>query len=142
VNALRNIHEALIVGGLLIDTQPVSPQPPVESDSSEIGRLDMSEWARTIDEIDGLIQQTIRDSLFALVDQRNLTVTDQFDTGRELIEEATEWAGTRINPVLAERIAEQPQPVRVHQEVRLRVLKTQSLNLPTPKSSRRGETCS
>jgi hypothetical protein len=126
VNALRKIHEALIVGGLLIDTQPVSPQPPVESDSREIGTLDMSEWARTIDEIDGRLQQTIRDGLFALVDQHKLTVTDQFDTGRELVEEASEWAGTRINPLLAEQIAQESQPVRVHQEVRLRVLRAQS----------------
>jgi hypothetical protein len=126
VNALRKIHEALIVGGLLIDTQPVSPQPPVESDSREIGTLDMSEWARTIDEIDGRLQQTIRDGLFAIVDQHKLTVTDQFDTGRELVEGASEWAGTRITPLLAEQIARESQPVRVHQEVRLRVFRAQS----------------
>jgi hypothetical protein len=126
VNALRKIHEALIVGGLLIDTQPVSPQPPVESDSREIGTLDMSEWARTIDEIDRLVRQTIRDGLFALVDQHRLTVIDQFDTGRELVEEASEWAGTRINPLLAKRIAQERQPVRIHQEVRLRVFQAHS----------------
>jgi hypothetical protein len=126
VNALRKIHEALVVGGLLIDTQPVSPQPPVESDSREIGTLDMSEWARTIDEIDRLVRQTIRDGLFALVDQHRLTVIDQFDTGRELVEEASEWAGTRIDPLLAEQIAQESQPVRVHQEVRLRVFRAQS----------------
>jgi hypothetical protein len=121
VNALRKIHEALIVGGLLIDTQPVSPEPPAESDSRQNGRLDMTEWARTIDEIDTLVQQTIRDGLFALVDQRSVTVTDQFDTGKELVEEASGWAGTRINPLLAKRIAQKQQPVRIHQEVRLRV---------------------
>ena len=126
MNALRKIHEALTVGGLLIDTQPVSSKPLVESDSSEIGRLDMSEWARTIDEIDRLIDRTIRDGLFALVDQHNVTVTDRFDTGRELVEEASEWAGTRIDPLLAEQIARERQPVRVHQEVRLRVFQAQS----------------
>jgi hypothetical protein len=126
VNALRKIHEALVVGGLLIDTQPVSPQPPVESDSREIGTLDMSEWARTIDEIDRLVRQTIGDGLFALVDQHRLTVIDQFDTGRELVEEASEWAGTRIDPLLAEQIARESQPARVYQEVRLRVFRAQS----------------
>jgi hypothetical protein len=126
VNALRKIHEALIVGGLLIDAQPVSPRPAVESASGEIGALDMSEWARTIDGIDRLIQQTIRDGLFALVDQRNLTVTDRFETGRELVEEASQWAGTRIDPLLAEQIARESQPFRIHQEVRLRVFQAQS----------------
>jgi hypothetical protein len=34
------------------------------------------------------------------------------------------WAGTHIDSALAERIASQQLPVRVHQEVRLRVLQT------------------
>jgi hypothetical protein len=124
VNALRKIHGALVAGGLVIDTQPVSPHPPVETDAGELGTLDMSEWARTIEEIDRLTEQTIRAGLFTVVDQRRLSVTDHFDTGAELVAEVREWAGTHIDPTQAERIARAKLPVRVHQEVRLRVLQT------------------
>jgi hypothetical protein len=53
VNALRTLHAALVPGGLVVDTQPVSTHPPVEADSGELGTLDMREWGRTSQEIDG-----------------------------------------------------------------------------------------
>jgi hypothetical protein len=124
VNALRKIHGSLVAGGVMIDTQPVSRHPPVETDAGELGTLDMSEWARTIEEIDRLTEQTISAGLFTVVDQRRLSVTDRFDTGAELVAEVREWAGTQIEPTLVERIARAKLPVRVHQEVRLRVLQT------------------
>ena len=124
MNALRNIHKALVTGGLLIDTQPVSSHPLAEADARRLGTLDMSEWAQTIDEIDRLTDETFRAGLFTVVDQRRFTVTDHFDTGAELVAEVRGWAGTHIDPALSEQIASRQQPVRVHQEVRLRVLRT------------------
>jgi hypothetical protein len=121
VNALRNIHEALVTGGLLIDTQPVSRRPRVEASSSELGRLDMSEWAGTIAQIDRLTEQTVRAGLFRLIREDRFTVTDQFPTGAELVAEVREWAGTQVDPTLAQRISRERRPVQVQQEVRLRV---------------------
>jgi hypothetical protein len=122
VHALRNIHKALRTGGLVIDTQPVSPHPLTKADAATLGALDMSEWARTIRRIDRLAEQSVRAGLFAIVAERGFTVTDRFDTGAELVAEASEWAGTHIDPMLAQRIAGQQRPVYVQQEVRLRVL--------------------
>jgi hypothetical protein len=124
VNALRKIHGALVAGGVVIDTQPVSRHPPVETDAGELGTLDMSEWARTIEEVDRLTERTVNAGLFTVVDQRRFSVTDHFDTGAEAVAEVREWAGTHVDPALAERIASAKLPVRVHQQVRLRVLKT------------------
>jgi hypothetical protein len=124
VNALRKIHRALVAGGVVIDTQPVSPHPTVETEAGELGTLDMSEWARTIEEVDRLTEQTVRAGLFTVVDQRRFLVTDCFDTGAELVAGVREWAGTHIDPTLAERIARARLLVRVHQQVRLRVLQT------------------
>jgi hypothetical protein len=124
VNALRNIDEALVTARLLIDTQPVCPHPPVKADGREPGTLDMSDWARTIEQIDGLTDETLRAGVFTIVDQRRFTVTDHFDTGADFVAEVREWDGTRIDPALAERIAGEQRPVRVHQEVRLRILQT------------------
>jgi hypothetical protein len=73
----------------------------------------MSVWMGTIDVIDGLIEQTIRDGLFALVDQGRLKVTDQFDSGGELLGQASERPVRTSVPPLAGRIACERQPVRV-----------------------------
>jgi hypothetical protein len=125
VNALRKIHDALVPGGLVIDTQPLSPTPPVETASGELGTLDMRDWARTIDAVDRRIATTIRAGLFAIQAQRQLVVTDSFGNGPEFIAVVSEWEGTRIDPAVAERIASEPGEVRVHQHVRLRVLRAQ-----------------
>jgi hypothetical protein len=126
VHVLRKLHAALIEGGLLVDTQPVSRHPPVETATAPLGTLDMTDWGRTLDEIDRRIGQAIDAELFDLLEDRRLTVTDVFGSGSELLEEARQWAGTTIDRALEQRIADERLPVRVHQEVRLRVLRARA----------------
>jgi hypothetical protein len=123
VNALRKIHAALVPGGLVVDTQPVSPDPPVESRSGELGTLDMSEWARTVEMLDGLVATTFRDGLFTVQHEGGLVVTDAFDDGAEMLSVVGAWQGTHIGRGLAERVAKERGAVRVHQDVRLRLLR-------------------
>jgi hypothetical protein len=123
VNALRTIHAALVPGGLVVDTQPLSAQPPVAADTGELGTLDMRDWARTIQEIDGRVEATIRQGLFAMVEERSVVVTDSFADGAEMLATVREWQGTRIPPVLEARVASQTGPVHVHQDIRLRLLR-------------------
>jgi hypothetical protein len=123
VNALRTLHAALVPGGLVVDTQPVSTHPPVEADSGELGTLDMREWGRTSQEIDGRFASMFRHGLFALQEERTFVVTDSFDDGDELLATVGAWQGTRIPPLLEERVARQQRPVHVHQDVRLRLLR-------------------
>ena len=52
MHALRRIHAALLPGGLVVDSQPVSPEPPVEAADGGLGWLDMREWRETIDAVD------------------------------------------------------------------------------------------
>jgi hypothetical protein len=123
VHALRNIHAALVSGGPVIDTQPVSAHPRIEANGRELGTLDMREWARTIEQIDRLTEQTIGEGLFTIDEERRFTVTDSYDDGSEFVAEARQWAGTRVDDALARRVARERRPVRLHQEIRLRVLR-------------------
>ena len=123
VNALRTLHTALVPGGFVVDTQPVSAHPPVEADSDELGTLDMREWERTIREIDNRFNSAFQDRLFALQEERSFVVTDSFDDGPELLATVRAWQGTRIPPALEQRIARSRGSVHVHQDVRLRLLR-------------------
>jgi hypothetical protein len=123
VNALRKIHRALVPGGLVIDTQPVSAHPPVESGSDMLGTLDMSAWARTIAAIDGLVQQTIDEGLFALERESRYVVTDAYDDGAQFVAVTRDWAGTNVSDALAARAGREQGRVRLHQDVRLRLLR-------------------
>jgi hypothetical protein len=124
VNALRTIHAALVPGGLVVDTQPVSTQPPVETESGELGALDMRAWGQTIEVIDGRFEAILREGLFAVQAQRSFVVTDSFDDGAEMLTAVREWRGTRIPSELEQRVAGERGAVRVHQDIRLRLLRS------------------
>ena len=123
MNALRKIHTVLSPGGLVIDTQPVSVLPPVESDSSLLGALDMRGWGRTIRSIDGRIDQAIRQRLFDLVETAYFTVIDDYDDGQHLVDVTRGWQGTAVSGAFAQRMARERGAVRLEQAVRLRVLR-------------------
>ena len=123
MNALHRIHAALEPGGLVVDTQPVSAQPPVDAEGSDLGELDMREWRALIDEIDQITATVIGDGTFAIEHERDFVVPDIYDTGTEFLETVGAWKGTRIPDLLAERITVATTPVRVRQTIRLRVLR-------------------
>jgi hypothetical protein len=123
VNALRKIHRALVPGGLVIDTQPLSAHPPIESGSGMLGALDMSGWARTIATIDGLVEQTIGQGLFDLEHESRYVVTDDYDDGAEFVAVTRGWAGTNVSEALAARVGPEQGRVRLHQDARLRLLR-------------------
>lgn len=122
VHALERIHAALDDGGVVVDTQPVSAQPPVVGSDGHVGELDMSDWAQTIAAVDARIMETVERGLFSVAADQLVVVTDHYDNGAELVAETREWAGTRVPPALARRAEAERGPVRLHQDVRVRVL--------------------
>ena len=66
MHALRNIHAALVPGGLIVDTQPVAARPTVTAGSVELGTADMRRWIKTIGRLDRLAAEAIRKGLYRL----------------------------------------------------------------------------
>jgi hypothetical protein len=123
VNALQRIHAALVTGGLVIDTQPVSPHPPVETTAGRVGGLDLRDWYKIIDAVDSRVAQTIDDGLWAHEGEKWFVVTDTFGSGKELADTAKDWQGTRVPDALRRRLTTTEGPAYVHQDVRLRLLR-------------------
>jgi hypothetical protein len=123
VHALRNIHAVLVPGGLLVDTQPISPHPRVTADRDELGALDMREWVETIEEIDERVGEMIDAGFYELAEQRELEVTSTFDSGPDCQTIAHAWQGTQVPRPLADRLAMVQDPVAVTQRVRLRLFR-------------------
>jgi hypothetical protein len=122
VDALERIHAALAPGGVVVDTQPVSADPPVVGEGGPLGALDMSEWSRTIAAVDEQIMHTVEGGLFAVTAERMVVVTDVYDDLAELVTVTREWVGTWVPPELARRARTERGPVRLDQEIRLRIL--------------------
>jgi hypothetical protein len=123
VNALRRIHAALVTGALLIDTQPVSRRPAVETSAGRVGSLDLREWRRIIDAVDVRVGVTVDDGLWANEGEHQYVVTDTFGSGDELVDTVKDWQGTRISETLSGRLRAAAGEAYVHQDVRLRVLR-------------------
>jgi hypothetical protein len=123
VHALHNIRNALVPGGLLVDTQPISPQPPVTAGNVELGTLDMSGWAEIIAATDQRVASTIDDGLWRHEHERTFVVSDTFENGAELLDTVKDWKGTRLTKELKRRLNATAGSVRVHQLVRLRLLR-------------------
>jgi hypothetical protein len=123
VHALERIRAALQPGGVVIDTQPVSPDPLVAAAGRPLGRADMSEWLQTIEAVDALVAGTVDAGLFSIERERRLIVTDNWDSGPECAETIAGWQGTRLPDALAIRIASASPPLTIDQAVRLRVLR-------------------
>ena len=124
MNALRQIHAAIVPGGLVLDMQPVAPRPPVEANGNRLGSLDMREWRRlTIDPVAELIDGAIADGFFTEEGERTYEVLESFDDGRELVETVRDWTGTKISRTLAGRVERSAPPLMIREGVRLRVLR-------------------
>ena len=121
MHALHNIHAALVPDAILVDTQPISGDPPVAADGEPLGTLDMREWSDTIQAIDKLTAETIADGLFELQHESWFAVTDHFDSGAECLETAASWQGTRVPADLATGLKAAATQVTVEQQVRLRL---------------------
>jgi hypothetical protein len=122
VDALERIHAALDEGGVVVDTQPVSARPPVVGTNGRLGTLDMRDWAETIASVDARIVETIERGLFSVAADDHVVVTDAYDDLAELVEETSQWAGTRVPRELAQRADAVSGAVELHQDVRVRVL--------------------
>ena len=122
MDVLRKLHEVLVPGGLVIDTQPVSRYPAVKTPHGRLGALDARAWRRTIDAVDRRRRRAIGDRLFRLVNTRRFIVFERFDAGNELLGEVRGWAGTTVEPTLARRIAKHRDRIWVEQHVTLRLL--------------------
>jgi hypothetical protein len=123
VNALSRIHAALVAGGLVIDTQPVSTRPSVETEAGVIGTLDMRDWGRLIDAVDERVTETIDGGLWTDEGERRYVVTDTFASAHELVDTVTNWQGTRVPGRVARQARSAAGPAYVHQDVRLHVLR-------------------
>jgi hypothetical protein len=123
VHALRNIHCALVPDGLLVDTQPIGPQPLVAAVGDELGTLDMNEWIETIHAVDERVAETIAAGLFEQRDERTFVIRDTFDDGPNCLETVGTWRGTCVPPPLAARLSAVRDQVTVDQQVRLRLLR-------------------
>jgi hypothetical protein len=123
VNALQQIHQSLIAGGVLFDLQPALANAPVVSGSGLLGRLDEREFRAFADRVNTLLQQTIGAVLFVREGEVIFTVVHRFSQAAKLLSDVETWTGTRIPSTLRKRLQRAVPPFEVQEGAKLRRLR-------------------
>ena len=122
VDALTRLHAALVPGGLLVDTTPVSLRLPVALDDEPIGELEDDVWLETVAAVDPEIEQALAAGLFRLQHEERYVVVHEFGSGAECLDVVAGWAGTNVPEEVAARLRGSDSRVTVEQDTRLRLL--------------------
>lgn len=123
VDALTRIHAALVPGGVLVDTQPVSLRLPVALGGEPVGNLEDEEWLETVAMVDAEIGRAVAGGLFELRHEERYPVVHAFDSGRECLDEVSSWAGTSVPTDVAARLAQGAGTATVGHDVRFRLFR-------------------
>ncbi len=117
MHALRQIHRALVHGGLLVDMHPVPPSTRIEVRGESLGELDDSEFWELVTATEAPLWEL---DLFALDDELEFDWLERFDSADELIEAIASWESSHIPPELAERARSVEGPIDIWERVVLR----------------------
>jgi hypothetical protein len=122
VDALNRIHAALVPGGVLVDTQPISPRLQVTLDGEPIGELDDDEWLEIVAGVDVELDKTLSAGLFELRHEERYAIVHEFGSGLECLEIVRDWAGTHVPDDVAAQLENGSARATVEHDVRLRLL--------------------
>jgi hypothetical protein len=124
VNALRNVHRAVVPGGILLDLHPIPPSEQVEAGGSVLGRLDEREFFTIARATEEALEQAVGDGLFESEAELEADVVERFDTVEEMLEIVGEREGVRIPAAVRTRVLEARGPIDLRERIVLRRLRT------------------
>jgi len=125
VHVLRNVQQAVVPGGRVLDIHPVGIDMAVRAGPRGLGFVDASRFALVVDAMDEAVAQICAEGLLA--EQRTLRriVVEHFDDAQEALEEAGEWENLRLPARVARRLREaEERPVEFVDTVVYRLFAT------------------
>jgi hypothetical protein len=118
VHALRQIHQALVPEGVLLDMHPIPPSTRAEVRGESLGEFDDAEFMQLVASAEAKIQGS---GLFAFDSELEFDYRERYEDAAELIEDIEEdWEGCTIPPDLERRILSAGEPVDIWERVALR----------------------
>lgn len=118
MHALRQIHQALVPGGVLLDMHPVPPPTRAEVRGESLGEFDDAEFMQIVANAEAKID---RGGLFTRESEVEFDYLERYDDPAQLLEDIREgWDGCQIPAELEQRILAAEEPVDIWERVVLR----------------------
>ena len=118
MHALRQIHQALVPGGILLDMHPIPPSTRAEIHGESLGEFDDADFMQIVANAEAEIE---RSGLFERESEVEFDYLERYDDPAQLLEDIEEgWEGCSVPPELETRIREAGGPVDIWERVVLR----------------------
>jgi hypothetical protein len=123
VYVLRQVHGALVPGGLLLDVHPLGDDFPVLAGERGIGSVDTRKFRGILEAMDECVELTVAEGLFEDLRELRRHVVERYDNATEALEEADSWENLRLPAAVRRRLQEtDATPVEFIDTVRYRLL--------------------
>ncbi len=118
MNALRNIHQALVPEGILLDMHPIPPATRAEVRGKSLGDFDDAEFQELVRTAEARIRET---RLFEHDTELEFDWLERYDDAEQLLVDIKEdWDGCHVPADVEARIRAAEAPVDIWERVVLR----------------------
>ena len=118
MHALRQIHQALVPGGVLLDMHPVPPSTQARVQGRSLGEFDDSEFMELVANGEAEVE---RSGLFTQESEVEFDYLERYDNPAEMLEDIREdWETCKVPAELETLILEAEGPVDIWERVVLR----------------------
>jgi hypothetical protein len=125
VNVLRNVQQAVVPGGRMLDIHPLGLDMPVRAGSRGLGFVDAKKFARVIAAMDEGVDVIRDEGLVRELRTARRQVVERFDDAEEALEEADGWQNLRLPAAVRRRLREaEERPIEIIDTVRYRLFAT------------------
>jgi len=117
VHALRQVHRALVPGGILLDMHPIPPSARAEVGGISLGDFEDGAFFEIVRATERPLAET---DLFIFEKELEFDYLERYERGEELLETVREWESCEVPPTVADAIRAATPPVDIWERVVLR----------------------
>jgi hypothetical protein len=118
VHALRQIHQALVPEGVLLDIHPIPPSTRAEVRGESLGEFDDAEFMEIVAAAEAMLEDS---GLFIHESELEFDYLERYDDAAEMLDDIRDgWEGCGIPSELEQRILAAGEPVDIWEHVVLR----------------------
>jgi hypothetical protein len=125
VNVLRNVYQAVVPDGRMLDIHPLGLDMPVRAGPRGLGFVDTRQFAGVIAAMDEGVDVVRAEGLIRELRTERRQVVERFDDAAEALQEADSWVNLRLPAAVRRRLLEADErPVELVDTVRYRLFAT------------------
>jgi hypothetical protein len=125
VNVLRNVEQAVVPGGRVLDAHPLGIDMAVRAGSRGLGFVDARRFGGVIAAMDEGVAEVEAEGLLTHLRTVRRHVVERFDDPAEMLDEVETWKNLRLPAAVSRRLAKaEERPIEFVDTVRYRLFAT------------------